>query len=206
MNLGGNGWTDPGTTGASILVDNSSYKALMIVGNNISGNSNKGREIKVWDYLNVQGPINSVSGGITASNTGGHGIVSNGPGSGSSYYGMFAQSGSYYAALGRADGYAYVGYGELYNQGLIRSTSGGFAFPDGSVQTTAAAGGGISGVTTASGSGSGAAAATCPAGYFRVACSAKGDGSSTSGAAPSGSNACSCGGTGWISCHAYCAK
>lgn len=64
LNMGAGGWIDPGATGASIITDNSTYKALMIVGNNISGNSGKGREVKVWDYLNVQGPVHSASGGF----------------------------------------------------------------------------------------------------------------------------------------------
>jgi hypothetical protein len=50
-----NGWVDPGTTGAGIAVDNSSYKQLMIVGNNISGNEGQGRQVGIWDYLKVNG-------------------------------------------------------------------------------------------------------------------------------------------------------
>lgn len=63
LSLGAKGWTDPGSTGAAIITDNSSYKALMIVGNNVAGNSGYGREVKVWDFLNVQGWIKSASGG-----------------------------------------------------------------------------------------------------------------------------------------------
>ena len=59
LNFGANGWMDPGVTGGSIITDNNLYKALMIVGSDVSGNSGKGREVKVWDYLNVQGALNT---------------------------------------------------------------------------------------------------------------------------------------------------
>ncbi len=55
VDVGANGWVDPGATGGSIVADNGTYKALMIVGNNISGNSGNGREVGVWDFLNVHG-------------------------------------------------------------------------------------------------------------------------------------------------------
>ncbi len=52
-----NGWTDPGTTGAGISVDNNNYKQLMIIGNNISGNDGQGRQVGIWDYLKVNGKM-----------------------------------------------------------------------------------------------------------------------------------------------------
>jgi hypothetical protein len=66
LNLGATGWNSAGNTAGSIVTDNTIYRALMIVGNNVSGNSGKGREVKVWDYLNVQGPINSTGAGTFA--------------------------------------------------------------------------------------------------------------------------------------------
>ena len=73
--------------------------------------------------------------GVTASN----GVNGYGPNNSTGYgvIGTGANSG-YYGALGRADGYSFVGNGESYNQGIVRSTVGGFAFPDGTVQTTKA--------------------------------------------------------------------
>ena len=50
-------------------------------------------------------------------NASGHGILGYGKGSGSSYYGVYGQSGSYYAGLGRADGYSIVGNGSVYFSG-----------------------------------------------------------------------------------------
>ncbi len=50
-----NNWTDPGATGAGVAVDNNTYKSLMIVGNNVSGNKGQGREVQMWDYLKVNG-------------------------------------------------------------------------------------------------------------------------------------------------------
>ncbi|MBI2059787.1 MAG: hypothetical protein HYT87_08460 [Nitrospirae bacterium] len=61
LRLGAANWDDGGTTYGHIVADNSGYKALMIVGNNITGNSGWGREVKVWDYLNVQGSVNITS-------------------------------------------------------------------------------------------------------------------------------------------------
>lgn len=50
-----NNWTDPGATGGAISVDNNSYKSMMIVGNNITGNHGQKREVQVWDYMKVNG-------------------------------------------------------------------------------------------------------------------------------------------------------
>ncbi len=50
-----NGWSDPGTTGAGIAVDNNSYKSLMVVGNNVAGNLGQNRQVQVWDYMKVNG-------------------------------------------------------------------------------------------------------------------------------------------------------
>lgn len=98
----------------------------------------------------------SVNTNLTVNDTGGttHAIVGNGPSTGSSYYGVVGQSGSYYGALGRADGYSFVGSGQLYNAGLIHSTSGGVMFPDGTTQTTAASGGADPGTLCGMASGS----------------------------------------------------
>jgi len=74
--------------------------------------------------------------------------------------------------------------------GTIYSTSGGYKFPDGTVQTTAASGGGgITAVTSVScsqtsycnGSCSVSCTSTCAAGWFRTGC---GNGN------PTGTNAC----------------
>jgi hypothetical protein len=82
-------------------------------------------------------------------------------------------------------------------------------FADGTTQTTAASGGGISAVTTVSGGSS----AYCPSGYYRTGCSSSavqntgwGPVIQASAAIPSGSNACSCAGSYTLTCYAYCAK
>ncbi len=69
LRLGANNWSDGGTSYGHIVSDNGSYKALMIVGNNISGNSGRGREVKVWDYLNVQGALNVTGQFVSVGNT-----------------------------------------------------------------------------------------------------------------------------------------
>lgn len=69
LRLGASNWSDGGTTYGHIISDNGSYKALMIVGNDISGNSGKGREVKVWDYLNVQGGLNVTGQFYSVGNT-----------------------------------------------------------------------------------------------------------------------------------------
>ncbi|MDD3288778.1 MAG: hypothetical protein PHX43_07245 [Alphaproteobacteria bacterium] len=68
--LGSANWDagSSGSTAGHIITDNGSYKALMIVGNSVSGNSGMGREIKVWDYLNVQGSFNATGGGTFSGN------------------------------------------------------------------------------------------------------------------------------------------
>lgn len=90
----------------------------------------------------------------TAGHAGVYGIASAGAG-----YGVRAQSyashGTYsrtlsasYAAVAGYNWdnsvYGWLGYGSygVYSNGIIRSTSGGFMFPDGTTQTTAASGGG----------------------------------------------------------------
>jgi len=56
--LGANNWIyNPGDTGASIIVDDNNIKALMLVGNNVTGNAGFGRQVDVYDYLNVHGPV-----------------------------------------------------------------------------------------------------------------------------------------------------
>ena len=80
LNLGATGWIDPGATGASIIADNNGYKALMIVGNNVTGNSGLGREVKVWDYLNVQGALNATGAATFGGNVQANGDVCNGGG------------------------------------------------------------------------------------------------------------------------------
>jgi len=80
LNLGATGWIDPGATGASIVTDNNGYKALMIVGNNVVGNSGMGREVKVWDYLNVQGALNTTGAATFGGNVQANGDVCNGGG------------------------------------------------------------------------------------------------------------------------------
>jgi len=85
-------------------------------------------------------------------------------------------------------------------------------FSDGTTQTTAPAGGGITNVTTASCTAScfspgctGSCVSTCPATYFRTGC-----GSTLSGASPSGSTGCTCsagfGSGNANTCYAFCAK
>ena len=111
---------------------------------------------------------------------------------------------------------------KLSVDGKIYSASGGFQFPDGTVQTTA--GGGISAVTTAScatntfGGGQNGYTCTvaCPAPYFRTGCSSpnyQGTGAFNttytvvSTANPSDTNSCVCSSTaGGNTCTAYCAK
>lgn len=61
LKLGANNWTDGGATYGHIISDNNVYKALMIVGNNIAGNDGLAREVKVWDFLNVQGTMNAIT-------------------------------------------------------------------------------------------------------------------------------------------------
>jgi len=69
LRLGASNWSDGGTTYGHIISDNGSYKALMIVGNDISGNSGRGREVKIWDYLNVQGGLNITGQFYSVGNT-----------------------------------------------------------------------------------------------------------------------------------------
>jgi hypothetical protein len=49
----------------------------------------------------------------------------------------FTQDGSKFGILGHANAYSFLGVGPIYNVGEIQSTSGGFRFPDGTLQTTA---------------------------------------------------------------------
>ena len=102
--------------------------------------------------------------------------------------------------------------GDCMGAGGTVIRSDGVQFPDGSVQTTAVTGGGITAVTTATCTGGGAGCtATCPAGYFRTGCSGMityPNGSAwPTGAQPSGTNACFCRNAGASApCYAYCAK
>lgn len=57
-----NNWNDPGATGAGIAADNNNYKTLMIVGNNVTGNSGLGREVGLWDFLKINGRL-QITGG-----------------------------------------------------------------------------------------------------------------------------------------------
>lgn len=59
---------------------------------------------------------------VTATSATTHGLTGTGPSSGSSYYGVVGQAGSYFAGLGRADGYSFVGTGTLYSNGAIQLT------------------------------------------------------------------------------------
>ncbi len=112
--------------------------------------------------------------------------------------------------------------------GTIRSATGGFKFPDNTVQTTASTGGGVTANTTVSCAGN--CTATCTAGYYRSGCSATqattyhtdnyyaGPYSYTNyvtpGVSPSGANACICSltvnaqeyVTANATCYAYCVK
>ena len=109
--------------------------------------------------------------------------------------------------------------------GKIYSATGGFQFPDGTVQTTAAGAGGISAITTASCTHTYGCTATCPAGYYRTGCGASPPVvdaySNTFGGAIFGhqavpaTNGCSCSITGnnyggyryaSVTCYAYCAR
>jgi|GEM_PF-5559865 len=82
----------------------------------------------------------SITGNLTLVNTTGNGVDATGPSSGSSFYGVIGRAGSYSGALGRADGFSFVGVGSLWNQGnmYINGAGNGLTFPDGTVQTTAA--------------------------------------------------------------------
>ncbi len=77
VNIGAKGWIDPGTSGGSIVADNGTYKALMIVGNNISGNSGNGREVGVWDFLNIHGRAAIGYGNQTAAPSNGLAVSGN---------------------------------------------------------------------------------------------------------------------------------
>jgi len=97
LRISANNWSDGGATYGHIISDNGSYKALMIVGNNIAGNSGRGREIKVWDYLNLQGGFNVTGQFYSVGNTT---MVSNLnadllDGQHGSYYAVASGSGNY---------------------------------------------------------------------------------------------------------------
>jgi hypothetical protein len=94
------------------------------------------------------------------------------------------------------------------------STFSQIKFADGSTQTTAAAGGGITAVTTASCAVTSShiteprtCTVACPAGFYRTGCAIYGASGYNTGPQPSGSNGCYCfsGGLG-ATCYAYCAK
>ncbi len=176
-----------------------SVNALAVFGNSQLGTASGG--VVGIGAANSSGAKLEVTGavrGVHITSSAENGLVSYGPSSGSGFYGVLGQSGSYYGALGRADGYSFVGSGALYNAGSIRSTTGGYYFPDGTVQVTAAGAGGVSNYTHASCVNSGpftSCIATCPAGWYRSGCSG--------GCVPSG-NGCSCTGSG--NHYAYCVR
>ena len=96
--------------------------------------------LAVFGNTAMQGNLVLTQGNLTATtpNASTSAIVATGPSSGFAGYAVSASAGSYNASLARADGYSFVGTGQLYNVGLIHSTSGGIQFPDGTVQTSAA--------------------------------------------------------------------
>ena len=102
--------------------------------------------LAVFGNTAMQGNLVLTQGNLTATtpNVNTSAIVATGPSSGFAGYAVSASAGSYNASLARADGYSFVGTGQLYNVGLIHSTSGGIQFPDNTIQTTAAGGGGAS--------------------------------------------------------------
>ncbi len=89
--------------------------------------------------VHAHGEGAGVNGLVGYSSGAGSGVVGTTTGTG---YGVYAYAGGYNAGLARADGYSMVGTGQIYNNGIIRSVAGGFQFPDGTIQTTAASGGG----------------------------------------------------------------
>jgi len=123
LRFSANNWTDGGATYGHVISDNGTYKALMIVGNNITGNSGRGREVKVWDYLNVQGGFN-VTGRFYGVGT--TDLVSNLnadllDGQHGSYYAVASGSGNYIQNQTGADqsaGFRITGNG-LFNGGNV---------------------------------------------------------------------------------------
>ncbi len=95
----------------------------------------------------VYGANSSTGAGVYGYSSSGTGVAGTTAAGGSTYYGGYFTSGSYSAGIARADGYSMVGTGILYNVGMVQSTSGGFKFPDNTIQTTAASGGGGSNYT-----------------------------------------------------------
>jgi hypothetical protein len=84
-----------------------------------SGNVGIGTNSPTSGKLQVQ----ATGRGIHAVSTGEHAVVGTGPTSGTTYYGVYGQAGSYYGALGRQDGYSFVGSGTLYNNGTVYGSS-----------------------------------------------------------------------------------
>lgn len=114
------------------------------VGLSTNTTANLGFTVYGSQYTNGTVSASGNAGGVagngvvgTAGSAGYHGVIGT-SGGGSGSYGVegVGQGGTYYGLLGRSDGYSFVGNGEVYNQGIVRSTTGGFAFPDGTVQTT----------------------------------------------------------------------
>jgi len=115
----------------------------------LSSNTSASYGLTVYGSQSTNG---TVYGGGNAGGVVGNGVVGYAGGNGTTGvvgigpnnntgYGVYASGGNgsaYYGALGRADGYSFVGNGQLYNQGIIYSQTGGFQFPDGTVQTTKA--------------------------------------------------------------------
>lgn len=106
LRLGADNWADGGATYGHVISDDTTYKALMIVGNNIGGNSGLGREVKVWDYLNVQGRIGSLNN-----------IINNGPSQG--WIGLTGDlpgwGNNVYPTLKTSYGWMYVSVGGAYS-------------------------------------------------------------------------------------------
>jgi Chaperone of endosialidase len=101
--------------------------------------SDSTNRLRIWDYANSTERVtflNSGNVGIATTNpslarlqvtggTGQHGIYSSTADSGSSYYGVQGVAGSYWGALGRADGWAFVGVGNAWVTGTYQMPSDG---------------------------------------------------------------------------------
>lgn len=149
--------------------------------------------------VGVYGRSRGANYGVSGESSGNYGIY--GKTTSATYGGVlgYNAAGTAYGILGYGTGNSFSGTGILYNVGQIHSASGGFKFPDGTVQTTA--GTGVSSYTHVACTVpmGGSCTATCPAGWYRSGC----DGGGTNGTAPSG-NGCFCSGIG--ACYAYCVR
>ncbi len=131
LRLGANDWADGGATYGHVISDNTTYKALMIVGNNIAGNSGLGREVKVWDYLNVQGRIGSLNNIINnGPSTGWIGITGDLPGYANNTYPTLKTSYAWmYISVGGAYS-AYITTGGVWNAVSDRNKKENFVAVD----------------------------------------------------------------------------